>query len=68
MIAPFTVTKSRKLNLFYKIENNMAPTYVSDCLPTTILKIKYYAKSVKIYILAYNFDHPVSKYKLSALE
>jgi hypothetical protein len=28
--------KSRKLNLFYKIENNMAPTYVSDCLPTTI--------------------------------
>jgi hypothetical protein len=25
--------KSRKLNLFYKIENNMAPTYVSDCLP-----------------------------------
>ena len=28
--------KSRKLNLFYKIENNMAPTYLSDCLPTTI--------------------------------
>ena len=28
--------KSRKLNLFNKIENNMAPTYVSDCLPTTI--------------------------------
>jgi hypothetical protein len=22
--------KSRKLNLFYKIENNMAPTYLSD--------------------------------------
>jgi hypothetical protein len=28
--------KSRKLNLFYKIENNMALTYLSDCLPTTI--------------------------------
>jgi hypothetical protein len=28
--------KSRKLNLFYKIENKMAPTYLSDCLPTTI--------------------------------
>jgi hypothetical protein len=28
--------KSGKLNLFYKIENNMAPTYLSDCLPTTI--------------------------------
>jgi hypothetical protein len=28
--------KSRKLNLFDKIENNMAPTYLSDCLPTTI--------------------------------
>ena len=28
--------KSRKLNLFYKIENNMVPTYLSDCLPTTI--------------------------------
>ena len=28
--------KSRKINLFYKIENNMAPTYLSDCLPTTI--------------------------------
>jgi hypothetical protein len=28
--------KSRKLNLFYKIENNMAPTHLSDCLPTTI--------------------------------
>jgi hypothetical protein len=24
--------KSRKLNLFDKIENNMAPTYLSDCL------------------------------------
>ena len=28
--------KSRKLNLFYQIENNMAPTYLYDCLPTTI--------------------------------
>jgi hypothetical protein len=28
--------KSRKLNLFFKIENNMAPTYLSDCLPTII--------------------------------
>jgi hypothetical protein len=28
--------KSRKLNLFDKIENNIAPTYLSDCLPTTI--------------------------------
>ena len=34
--------KSRKLNLFDKIENNMAPTYLSDCLPTTIEEIVTY--------------------------
>jgi hypothetical protein len=93
------------LDLFYKIENNMVPTYLSDCLPTTIgetvtynlrhnddyrtqrCRLQTSSKSFfpstirailfsilsnKLSFLDFrrssNFDHPVSKYKLSALE
>ena len=35
--------KFRKLNLFYKIQNNMAPQYLIDCMPTTVGETMHYS-------------------------
>jgi hypothetical protein len=53
---------------FYKIENNMAPTYLSDCLPTTIGETLL-LQVANILIFGYHEynSHPTGVYLISIL-